>query len=257
MTNEKRIGNFTSSEIFALMSQGKIKGSFGRPALTYIEEKNFERRLGRSIDTESNARPLSWGKLVESRVFDLLGIEYKLVSQETIRHERIDYWSGSPDAEKFDNGKTVVDIKCPITLKSFCRLVEPLYSTTNGIFTGNELIDQIRAEHKDGEKYYWQLVSNAILTDSKFAELIVYCPYKSELDAIREMIQKGGGDMQSKYGWINWSDDSQLPYLPDGGFYKNLNVIRFEVPPSDKVLLHDRVTEAGRYLIRRNEPALV
>jgi len=245
--NKLRVGNFTSSEIVALTKNGKAKDTLGVPAYTYIEECNFERRLCRSLDTESNARPLSWGKLVESRVFNLLGIEYQLVSHETIQHPEIDYWSGSPDANKFDDGKTIVDIKCPITLKSFCQLVQcqHLY----GVDEGLSKINHIRAEHKDGEKYYWQLVSNAILTNSKYAELIVYCPYKSELEEIREMVQLMDGESQSKYGWINWANDDELPWLPDGGYYKNINVIRFEVPQVDKDFLKSRVLQCGALLI--------
>jgi hypothetical protein len=106
---KSRIGNFTSSEIVALMSNGK--GSmFGAPAKTYIEECNMERRLGRSITTEINARAISWGKLVERRAFDLLGIEYTLNSDETLTHPEIEFWAGSPDGFKYDDGTTGVEI---------------------------------------------------------------------------------------------------------------------------------------------------
>src|SRR6267154_5796646 len=202
-TNELRHGNLTSSEIAAIMKTGKVKGSFGQPALTYIEEKNFERRLGRSIESESSARPLSWGKLVEGRVFDLLGLEYQLVSKETIAHPTISYWAGSPDANKFDEGKTVIDIKSPITLKSFCQLVDPLYKDLSGM----DAINYVRNEHKDGDKYYWQLVSNSILTESKFAELIVYCPYQSELQPIRDRASHMDDPKQYQFIWINNASD--------------------------------------------------
>ena len=62
--NEVRIGRFTSSKIAALISVGKDKVSFGKPALTYIEEKNFERKLGRSLTSETTARATSRGKLL-------------------------------------------------------------------------------------------------------------------------------------------------------------------------------------------------
>ncbi len=65
-----RVGNFTSSEIVALVSKGKEKGSFGKPALTYIEECNMERRLLRSVTDDVSARPLSWGLLVENIAFE-------------------------------------------------------------------------------------------------------------------------------------------------------------------------------------------
>lgn len=227
-----RVGNFTSSEIGLLMKEGKVKGSFGVPALTYIEQKNIERRLGRSLESESNARPLIWGKLMEGRVFDLLGLEYSLCSQETIKHPDCNFWYGSTDGMKHEEPKAVIDIKCPHTLLSFVQLVE--------CSTVEELIDK----HKDGEKYFWQLVSNAILTDSDFAELIVYMPYQSELEAIRTMVE-GVKDA----GWIWSASDEELPYLPDGGHYKNINILRFKVGKDVKQMLTERVVEASKFLI--------
>lgn len=253
--NILRVGNITSSEIAAIMKFGKAKGSFGVPALTYIEECNFERRLGRSISTESNARPLTWGSAIEKRVFDLLGIEYQLVSNKTIVHPDIDYWSGSPDANKFDEGKTVVDIKAPLTLKSFCQLVDPLYSSPIKL-DGNTMMTMIRDNHKDGDKYYWQLVSNAILTDSKYAELIVYVPYESELQAIQDMITQMDDEKQYRYKWIAFADQDELPSLKDGGYYKNINVIRFEVPNEDKVALTERVRQCSELLESRRVETL-
>lgn len=241
-SNGIRTGNFTSSEIVALMSNGKAKDTLGKPALTYIEECNMERRLDRSLDTESGARPLSWGKLVESRVFDLLGTEYQFVASESIMHPVHNFWAGSPDANKFDEGKTVVDIKSPITLKSFCQLVAPLYMDHAGkVLDGMTAINHVRENHKDGEKYYWQLVSNSILTDSKYAELIIYVPYRSELQAIRDMAAMIDDEKQKNYFWINNASDDELPWLKEGGYYKNINTIRFEVSVQDKDALTERV----------------
>src|SRR6186713_1406515 len=123
-TNTARVGNFTSSEIVALTKTGSrpmteeekeahkkanpksrkttIESWPGEAAITYIEEKNMERRLGRSIDDEKSAKPLIWGKLLEGHVFDKLGLEYTLSSTETIVHPTIPYWSGSPDGDKED-----------------------------------------------------------------------------------------------------------------------------------------------------------
>lgn len=233
--NELRIGRFTSSQIAALLSVGKDKVSFGKPALTYIAEKNMERRLGRSLSIESNAHALTWGKLVERRVFDLLGTEYQLTSQDTLPHPEYDFWSGSPDLIKHDEGQTVVDIKCPITLKSFCQ------------FSDCKTIEEVRENHPSGEDYFWQLVSNGIITGSKYAELIVYCPYQSELSDIRDMASNYDGD-QNKVAWINWANDEDLPYLPDGGYYKNLHIIRFEIQEVNKALLTEKVIAASKLL---------
>lgn len=237
--NEKRFGNFTSSPIVKLTTNGPGKDTFGKPFYSYIQEKNMERRLGRSIQDEITARPLSWGNLVEERVFTLIGTEYKMCSSETLDHPTIDYWKGTPDLVKFDEGKTVVDIKSPYTLRSFCTFVDA--------FKGG--IEQVRTDHPDGEKYFWQIVSNAILTGSKWGELIVYCPYQDELEEIRELAANFDGANQYRFFWIHSAQDEELPHLKKGGYYKNLNVLKFEIPQEDKDFLTERVIEAGKELV--------
>jgi len=261
--NQNRVGNFTSSKIAALLSMGSremtpeelaahkaefpkskkknIESWPGKAALTYIEEKKMERRLGRSLSTEINARPLLWGSLVENRVFDLLGLEYSLTSKDTIVHPNYPYWSGSPDAKKKN---TVPDFKCPLTLKSFCQLVDPLY---RGL-TGMDAMNAVREEHEEGETYYWQIVSNSCFEGQEFGELIVYMPYLAELLEIKEMADR---DQTGKYKWISYADINELPYLLPNGYYHNLNVIRFEIPKADKELLTMRVRQAGELLLNK------
>jgi hypothetical protein len=218
------------------MSEGRTKGSFGKPALTYIEECNIEREMEISITSEVTARPLSWGLLLEKRVHDLLGTSYEYLSDVTKVHPNYNYWAGSLDFFKHSENKTVVDVKCPITRKSFYQLVK------------DNDINLMRERHKDGDKYYWQLVSNAIINDCTHAELIVYMPYQSELEAIRELASNYDGD-QNKVAWINWSADQDLPYIKNDGKFKNLNIISFEIPEIDKLNLTDRVIEASKLLI--------
>lgn len=259
--NINRVGNFTSSKIVALHSMGSremteeelaahkkqfpksrkknIESWPGKAALTYIEEKKMERRLGRSLTTEINARATSWGSLVEDRVFDLLGLEYQLTSKETILHPVFPFWAGSPDADKKN---TAPDFKCPLTLKSFCQLVDPLY---RGL-TGMDAINAVREEHEEGETYYWQIVSNACIKNYDYGELIVYMPYLAELLEIKEMAHR---DQSGKYKWIEYAEFDELPYLLPNGYYKNLNVIRFEIPKSDKELLTMRVRQGGKLLL--------
>lgn len=246
INNTPRIGNFTSSEIVALTKKDKKGTGFGAPALTYIEETNMERLLGRSLTTEVDARATSWGKLLEPRVFDLLGLEYKLSSTETIVHPTIPYWAGSPDGSK---PNTTADFKAPLTLKSFCQLVQPLYEGLAGM----DAMNRVREDHKDGEKFYWQIVSNAIHQGNEFGELIPYMPYFSELEEIRIMARTH--EQRKKYQWVDYASDDELPYLIDGGYYKNLNIIRFEIPVADKMFLTDCVLKAGKMLLK--EPGVL
>lgn len=244
LSNMSRVGNATSSEIVALTSNGKSKGTYGKPFYTYAEECNMERKLGRSIQTESNAHPLIWGKLIEKRVFDLLPTHYCFRANDTIEHKTIKCWSGSPDVTVDLPIKKVGDEKAPLTLKSFCQLVDPIYMGLEGM----DAINHIRENHKDGEKYFWQLVSNAILTDSKEAELIVYVPYKSELEEIKQLAMEQSG---YAHNWIINAREMDLPYLIDGGYYKNLNIINFPVTEFDKNFLTERVLALEKLLIER------
>lgn len=227
INNINRIGKFTSSEIWKLTKKDRSGKGFGQIALSYIEEKKFEKQLGRSISTESDAKPLQWGKLNEAKCFELLGLEYTLTSDKTISHNKLENWSGSPDGVK---DGVVIDIKCPFTLKSFCQLYE--------CYNKQTLIDYTQS----GEAYYWQLVSNAILTDTNQAELIIYCPYQSELNSIREEAETNG------YKWIAYATDEQLPYLIEGGYYKNIKTISLDIPQEDKQLLEDLIFKASVYL---------
>lgn len=249
-TNIDRCGNFTSSEISALLSKGRQAEGFGADAITYISEKRMERLLGRSIKDEISARPLSWGKLLEGHVFDLLGLDYTYTSTETDVHPTIPYWSGSKDGTRERGSRAVIDIKCPMTLKSFCQLVMPLYCGLEGMEAMNAIRNGFThdglnyAKHKSGDKYYWQLVSNAIINGCDWAELIVYMPYQSELQAIKN---RADGDADAY--WIAYARENEIPYLNDGGYFKNLNVIRFEIPQSDKDLLTEAVLKAGKLLM--------
>lgn len=254
--NPIRCGSFTSSEIFKLLSLDKAGKNPGDPYYTYIAECNAERKLNRSIDNELDAKPLTWGTACEKYFFNKnMSTEYKHTSSEAVQHPTIPYWVGSPEGNKFDEGKTLYEMKSPMTLKSFCRLVLPIYEG----LTGQQAMDAIRndyidetgfkhAKHKDGQKYFWQTVSNSILTNSKYGELIVCAPYKSELEGIRDVVRNWGGDAAGFF-WIDRAQDDELPWLHDNGYYKNINTIRFEVSQADKDKLTEVVERAGQLLI--------
>lgn len=226
------VGNFTSSQIYKLMTVSTDKKSLGKPALTYIEEKRMELRLGRSLQKENGSYECSWGKLVEKRAFDLLDTSYELVSADRLNHPTLLHWTGTPDFLKDED--TVGDIKCPFTLKSFC--------TTVDVFPIAEKVKVVKPE------YYWQLVSNSILTGRDVAELVVYVPFFSELAEIKTMAWQSEDDL--KVDWLKWISDDELPYLMDFGHYTNKNILRFEVPKEDKELLTETVKKATELLIK-------
>ena len=275
MLSKTRDGNFTSSEIINLLSttsrpmtddelkshlaenpkskKKNIEAWPGKAAITYINQCNMERRLGRSLDGELDAKPTSWGRFVEPLLFQLLDGDYTYNSSDTLTHPEYEFWKGTPDGFKIHETKTVVDAKCPFTLESFCKLVGPLYNGFEGMGAMNALREGytdktglFQAPHADAEKYYWQIVSNACIDDCTHGELIVYCPYESELSVIQKVAVESGNP--SAYFIANGSQKS-LPYLKDDGFYKNINIISFEINPNDKDLLTETVKKAAAYLI--------
>lgn len=248
INNPDRIGNFTSSNIYKLLTRDRSGKGMGAPGTTYIMERNIERLLGRSIATESDARPLQWGKMCEGLVFQKLPIAHDLKSQETIVHETIPFWAGSVDTLLTD---AIGEIKCPSTMKSFFLLVGPLLAGLTGIEAiyairdGFEINNIKFPAHPDGEKYYFQSVSNAILAKKKYAEFIVFMPYLSQLPGIREE-----ADFQG-INWIKYASDDELPYIHEGGAFKNLTIIRFQPPQKDIDTLTQCVIESGNLLISR------
>lgn len=235
ISNEHRIGNFTSSEIHKLTTTGKGENGFGAAAITYIKEKNLERKLGRSIKTEAYSKSMAWGNLIESYVFEeKLGLEYELLSKTTDVHPTIKYWSGSKDL--IVAGKKIGEIKC-YEPKHFAEYTDALLSR------------DVQRIKKECPEEYWQMVSNAIINGVKNAEAVNYIPFKSELAKIREYAANYDGPDQWKYRFIAESEEDSLPYIPDNGYYQDLNRFEFEVPQEDKDFLTERVKLAGTMLI--------
>jgi hypothetical protein len=225
-----RHGTFSSSSIHILTQLNKAKTDFSEKAQKYIKQVGYELQLGRPLNAERDSRPTSWGTFVEKRAFDLLPIEYQLVSQTRLFHPEIPTWSGAPDL--IIDSEVVSDVKCPFSLEVFLDKVKAL----------NESVETYKSEFPGD---YYQLVSNAVLTGSKYAEAIIYVPYLSELDAIRSMASQA--DEQGS-NWIKWAEDNELPYLIDGGNFKNLNIFRFVIPQADKDLLTSKVIAASKLL---------
>jgi hypothetical protein len=219
--NTNRIGHFTSSKVGRLMMTPAKRS-------TYIDEVRMERKLKRPLDIDTTARPLSWGNLVEGYVFDKkLGLEYKLTSSDVIKHPTIEWWSGSPDGMREN---CVMDIKCPMTMKSFCQLSEMTIDTFK----------------KEEPEYYWQLVSNAILLGVEYAELIVFCPEYEDLPNIIHKAQNIDSPEQYKYYWIAQANYDELPYLTPESEYKSLFKLEFKVPEQDKTDLTNAIIQANQ-----------
>lgn len=240
MLSSIRIGNLTSSDNHKLISLAKNNIDFGKPALTYIKEKRRERKLGVEIDLDSSAYPLAWGRAMEGYVFqNHIETAYTMQSDQTIEHpDKI--FCGTPD---FVSEDTVADLKCPFTRGSFCDLVEIIESKSINVFK------------EEKPEYYFQLISNSILTGKKFGELIVWMPYQSEFLAIVEYIENiNDPEMQKDIQFAHVAlhgNHKKIPFLLDSGYYKNINRFRFEIPKEDQDLLMEKIKKAHSLLIAK------
>jgi len=233
-TDQSRHATFSSSSAWKLMTNNKKGEAFGAPGLKYIKQVNLEIKLGRALTCEREARSTSWGDFCEIYVFNILDLSYRNVTDFRYFHPDVKAWSGKPDVIK---AETVGDVKAPFNLEVFCDKIGALESG----------IHKYREEFPDD---YYQHVSNAILLNANdlkvtHFEAIIYTPFRSELDDIRATAMKS----EERFKWIAFANDDELPWVPDGGYYKNLNTYRFEIPQEDKIALHNRVVEAGKMLI--------
>jgi hypothetical protein len=227
--NQLRVGAFTSSEIHRLCTFDRSGKNEGEPFFTYVEEKKREKRLKRSLDTGTSTRDTAWGIFLEQRVFEILGFEYSIKSDETKQHPTIKGWAGSSDLI-VPNVK-VSDIKC-YGLNKFTQYADCLAKK------------DVELLKKDFKKEYWQLVSNSIINQVPNAEVILYAPYQSELPEIVEMVENYDGLDQYKYRFIAESTWHELNVIPDDSEYQNLNIFEFEVPKDDIEFLTERVIKA-------------
>lgn len=216
---------------------------------TYIQEKIDERLLKRSISIEKDTNATLWGKLLEPMVNELLPEEYYLTSKKRYSHPTIANWNGMPDVL---TPVKVGDIKCPEP-KAFMELLR--------IFKKEKALAQMDINLKQGSflkkekpEYYWQLVSNAILTGRKIAELIVFMP-KSFRSAEVKFLCENEDDffMQEKFKRIFYAPEESLAFMPDDCELDELNIFTFEVPQEDMDFLEERVKQANKRL--ENEEA--
>lgn len=237
--NIHRIGNFTSSNNHRLCASLK-NGEPTSAYYTYIEEKMYERKLKRSGDMGAYSQSMAWGKFLEKRVNDNLPMGYRMMHKTTSVHPKYPYWTGSVDF-LVPNLK-VAELKC-FEPKNFASYVSALLTNNTEI---------IKAEHP---KEYWQMVSNACIHNVPKMEAIVYMPYASEMDEIRETADNPEylndlGMMPWEVRFITEKSNAQLAVLPDDSEFKNLNIFEFDVPMDDIILLTKRIISAGKLLNR-------
>jgi hypothetical protein len=240
--NHYRIGAFSSSSIFNLIKKGR-GNEFSAPGLNYINEKNIEWKLGRSLSTKVYTPAIMWGYVMEVIVSLLLEKEYKTTTKDFRAHKDEEFneiWVGTPDFEI--EGELIAETKS-YQLKKFSEY-------TDCLMRGD--IEELRSNFP---QEYWQIVSNCAINGYKVGEAISYMPYKEELQQIRLDIEETNfcelyGFEPHHLRFLVEKPINEFAYLKEGGYYKNLTRFRFEVPQEDLDFLTERVRLAKELLIK-------
>jgi hypothetical protein len=232
MLSPLRIGNFTSSGAHRLMNPKKVA--------TYVKEKRRERRLGIEIGMDTSSYATAWGKAMEGYVFsNHLDTSFILTSTTSLESDSKKL-VGTPDIWS-ETENCVGDIKCPFTRSSFCDLVEIIehcgvleMEEKGGVWVCKEQ-SKLLVFKEENPEYYWQLVSNSILAETKFAELVVWMPYVEEIPKCKSYVELiDDFQVQKDMYWLDAADIDRIPCIPNDSGYKNVYKLRFEVPDSDK-----------------------
>lgn len=233
MNDKLRFGRFTSSQNYRAMATLK-SGLPGGAFYTYVEEKAVERAMQRTAQTKVTVRAMLWGKIMEVVLFNLLGLEYKMVHKQTIVHPKHEFWSGSPDLK---HPKKVGEIKC----------YEPKKFGALSMCLRKKNVPLLRENFKEE---YWQCISNACLLGVDRAELIAYMPTRAELIEIINEVQEGnflernGLNPTDYVFWFNEENIDGLPHLPDDSPMSSINSFEFEVPKTDAIEIEHRLVLA-------------
>jgi len=157
-----RLGKFTSSEIYKLMTQPQSKdarerGELSETTKSYIKSKVAEELTGIEHTTETAAT--TWGIDHEAEAISL----YSSLVESTVESVGFiaygDHAGGSPDGLCSTYG--VIEVKCP-------------YNAENHV--ENLLIENEAELLKAHKNYWWQLQMNMLITNNKEGMFISYDP---------------------------------------------------------------------------------
>jgi hypothetical protein len=122
-----------------------------------------------------------------------------------------------------------MDLKCPVDINRFVTAFE---------CEGD--IEKFRNDYPEGDKYFWQLVSNSIITGMNNCRLTFFVPKFSELTEIQEFSEGAG----TEYAWVFYASQYDLPHIPDESVLPNQIDILFTPTNEQKKELKNAVEQA-------------
>lgn len=158
---KKRLGRFSCSKAWRLMSEPKLKsdkesGNLSEGAMTYVMECVAEHITGiRAVDTPSN-KYFEWGNDHEPIA---IGIYEHIKNLKITMSSYIPFgnsFGGSPDGLVLEDG--IIEIKCPYTITAHLNHI---------------LIKDFKKEAKE---YFWQCIGYLLITKRDWIDFVSYQP---------------------------------------------------------------------------------
>lgn len=239
-----RVARITSSKCSLLLVDGNQDFGFGTGAITYLDGKKKELKIGRGIELPVNKWELLWGKMLEPYYYwQLDSKEYEMIIDKTTIHPKYSQWSGSQDFNILKDGIKIgiSELKC-YQMSNYMAYVEVLQKQNVQVFK------------KEYPSEYWQIISNCIINNVTIGEAIAFMPTEEQLIEIRDLlentdyIEKQLKDDAWKYRQFYEKDLWDLPFIPSHSNYPNEVKFRFEVPVEDVILLTKKVINGITYL---------
>jgi hypothetical protein len=164
---KERLGKFTSSEIYKLMSEPRTKeakerGDLSEAAMTYILQKIVEEVGGFIPEGDSNAT--IYGTEQEDTAAYWYEQKTGCIVEKVGFIAYSDFYGGSPDRKAYDREDGlmgVVEIKCP-------------YNSTNHLW--HCMIKDHKYFKGNHKEYWWQCISQILVTGSEFCDFVSFDP---------------------------------------------------------------------------------
>lgn len=165
--NQARVGRFTASEMYRLMTEPRTKeakeaGKLSEGAMTYVSEKVAETLTGQP-KSEAYAYPLVYGKDLEPQAIEYFVKKTGFMYEPATFVPFGDHAGGSPDG--YINDFDGLEIKCPF---NSANMVDYLMLT-----------DQWDLK-RDHPNHYWQCMSNLLFTEKEQWHFVAYDPRMTE-----------------------------------------------------------------------------
>lgn len=175
--DKMRIGRFTSSEMYRLMTSPKSKedkdaGKLSETALGYVNEKVAESLTG-IAKQNSYAYPLVYGKETEAQAIEAFCNKTGFIWDEIGFVGFGDHAGGSPDG--IINETDILEVKCPYAIDTQVDYLQ--------------LTDQWDLQRLK-PAYYWQCMSNLLFTKKDKAHFVSFDPRYPEKQQIVHIVVK-------------------------------------------------------------------